>query len=217
VAYAQTVHKPVTGLRIGLIRHWYAHADGATADIVRGVDEAVMVLRELGCILEEIIMPDLVDYQACARIIIGAEAHAIHRRALNEHPEKFGYTTRRRLQLGAFLTAEQYVAATRFRRKLQIDTDTAMRGFDLVMTANQYGPPDNFENPPVFHFLDKPPLPNPFNVTGQPALTVCCGFDADGYPLAFQLAGRPFDDATVLTAGAAYERATPWREKRPSL
>ena len=138
-------------------------------------------------------------------------------RDVSRHPEKFGYTTRRRLQLGAFLTAEQYVNATRFRRKLQVDTDAAMRGFDLLMTANHYGPPEGFDDPPVFHFLGKPPLPNPFNVTGQPALTVCCGFGADGYPLAFQLAGRPFDDATVLRAGAAYERATPWRDRRPSL
>ena len=217
VAYGQAVAQPVAGLRIGLVRHWYAHADGATKDMVAGIDEAAKVLRGLGCVVEEIAMPDLNDYQACARVIISSEAHAVYRRDVSRHPEKFGYTTRRRLQLGAFLTAEQYVNATRFRRKLQIDTDAAMRGFDLLMTANHYGPPEGFDDPPVFHFLGKPPLPNPFNVTGQPALTVCCGFGADGYPLAFQLAGRPFDDATVLRAGAAYERATPWRDKRPSL
>jgi aspartyl-tRNA(Asn)/glutamyl-tRNA(Gln) amidotransferase subunit A len=154
------------GLRVGLIRHWYAHADGATADIICGVDEAAKVFKELGCVVEEIAMPNLFDYQACARIIIRSEGHATYRRALNEHSEKFGYTTRRRQQLGAFLTAEQYVAAMHFRRKLQIDTDTAMRDFDLVMTANHYRPADGFDDPPVFHFLGKPPLPNPFNVTG---------------------------------------------------
>jgi aspartyl-tRNA(Asn)/glutamyl-tRNA(Gln) amidotransferase subunit A len=217
VAYGQAVAQPVAGLRIGLVRHWYAHADGATKDMVAGIDEAAKVLRGLGCIVEEIAMPDLNDYQACARVIISSEAHAVYRRDVSRHPEKFGYTTRRRLQLGAFLTAEQYVNATRFRRKLQVDTEAAMRGFDLLMTANHYGPPEGFDDPPVFHFLGKPPLPNPFNVTGQPALTVCCGFGADGYPLAFQLAGRPFDDATVLRAGAAYEQSTPWRDKRPSL
>jgi aspartyl-tRNA(Asn)/glutamyl-tRNA(Gln) amidotransferase subunit A len=93
-----------------------------------------------------------------------------------------------------------------------------MRGYDLVMTANQWGPPEVFEEPaPIFHFLGKPSLSMPFNVTGQPAAAVCCGFDADGLPLAFQLAGRAFDDASVLAAGAAYERATPWRSRRPNL
>jgi aspartyl-tRNA(Asn)/glutamyl-tRNA(Gln) amidotransferase subunit A len=185
--------------------------------MIAGIDEAAKVLRDLGCSVEEIEMPHLADYQACARVIISSEAHAIYRRDVSQPPEKFGYTTRRRLQLGAFLTAEQYVNAMRFRRKLQVDTDAAMRGFDLVMTANHYGPPEGFDDPPIFHFLGKPSLPNPFNVTGQPALTVCCGFGGDGSALAFQFAGRPFDDATVLRAGAAYERATPWRDKRPSL
>ena len=93
-----------------------------------------------------------------------------------------------------------------------------MRGYDLIMAPNQWGAPETFEEPqPIFHFLGKASLSMPFNVTGQPALTVCCGFGSDGFPLAFQLAGRPFDEASVFAAGAAYERATPWRLRRPSL
>ena len=57
----------------------------------------------------------------------------------------------------------------------------------------------------------------PFNVTGQPAATICCGFSSDGLPLGFQLAGRAFDEASVLAAGAAYERATPFRSKRAPI
>jgi aspartyl-tRNA(Asn)/glutamyl-tRNA(Gln) amidotransferase subunit A len=88
-------------------------------------------------------------------------------------------------------------------------------GYDLVMTANHWGAPETFEEPQaIFHFLGKPSLTMPFNVTGQPAATICCGFSSDGLPLSFQLAGRAFDEASVLAAGAAYERATPWRSKR---
>jgi aspartyl-tRNA(Asn)/glutamyl-tRNA(Gln) amidotransferase subunit A len=151
-------------------------------------------------------------------VVITVEAHAIHRQEVIETPEKFGYTTRRRFQLGAFLTAEQYLGALRFRRQLQVDTRAAMRGYDLIMAPNQWGPPEIFEEPQeIFHFLGKPSLSMPFNVTGQPALTVCCGFGSDGLPLAFQLGGRPFDEASVFAAGAAYERATPWRLRRPTL
>jgi aspartyl-tRNA(Asn)/glutamyl-tRNA(Gln) amidotransferase subunit A len=178
----------------------------------------VRVMRDLGATVDEVIFPDIRDYHICGRVIITTEAHAIHRRDVIERPEKFGYTTRRRFQLGAFLSAEQYLSALRFRRKLQQDTREAMRGYDLVMTANQWGPPEAFEDPAaIFHFLGKPSLSMPFNVTGQPAAAVCCGFDADGLPLAFQLAGRAFDDASVLAAGSAYERATPWRSHRPKL
>jgi len=80
-----------------------------------------------------------------------------------------------------------------------------------------HGAPEKLENPPIFHFLGKPSLTMPFNVTGQPAATICCGFSSEGYPLAFQLAGRAFDEASVFAAGAAYERATTWRSHRPKL
>jgi aspartyl-tRNA(Asn)/glutamyl-tRNA(Gln) amidotransferase subunit A len=60
-------------------------------------------------------------------------------------------------------------------------------------------------------------LTMPFNVTGTPAMSVCCGYSAAGLPLAFQLAGKPFEEAAVLRAAHAYEKATPWRSVRPRL
>ncbi|MDB5488034.1 MAG: amidase [Reyranella sp.] len=219
VDYGAAAQRPIKGMRIALAKSWYEGPDGKLSeDMAEGMEEAVRVMRDLGAEVEEVIFPDIRDYHICGRVIITTEAHAIHRRDVIERPEKFGYTTRRRFQLGAFLSAEQYISALRFRRKLQQDTREAMRGYDLVMTANQWGAPEVFEDPaPIFHFLGKPSLSMPFNVTGQPAASVCCGFGADGMPLAFQLAGRAFDEASVLAAGSAYERATPWRSRRPSL
>jgi aspartyl-tRNA(Asn)/glutamyl-tRNA(Gln) amidotransferase subunit A len=52
---------------------------------------------------------------------------------------------------------------------------------------------------------------------GGPALAQCIGFTEDGLPLSMQIVGRPFDDATVLRVAHAYERATPWRKRRPKL
>jgi aspartyl-tRNA(Asn)/glutamyl-tRNA(Gln) amidotransferase subunit A len=57
----------------------------------------------------------------------------------------------------------------------------------------------------------------PFNVAGLPTLALPCGFDATGLPISFQLAGRPFDEVTVLRAGHAYEQATEWHARRPAL
>ncbi len=219
VDYGAAAQRSITGMRIALARSWYEGPDGKLSpDMAKGMDDAVRVFRDLGAIVDEVSFPDIRDYHICGRVIITTEAHAIHRRDVIERPEKFGYTTRRRFQLGAFISAEQYISALRFRRKLHQDTREAMRGYDLVMTANHWGAPEIFEEPqPVFHFLGKPSLTMPFNVTGQPAATVCCGFSADGLPLAFQLAGRAFDEASVFAAGAAYERATPWRSRRPAL
>jgi aspartyl-tRNA(Asn)/glutamyl-tRNA(Gln) amidotransferase subunit A len=60
-------------------------------------------------------------------------------------------------------------------------------------------------------------LTRPFNALGLPALSVPCGFSADGRPLAFQIVGRPFDEASVLRLGHAYEQSAGHVRRRPPL
>lgn len=57
----------------------------------------------------------------------------------------------------------------------------------------------------------------PFNLTGQPAATVPCGFSSDGLPIGLQIVGRHREDQTVLNASAAFEAAQPWAGVRPSV
>jgi len=59
------------------------------------------------------------------------------------------------------------------------------------------------------------PFTYPWNLTGQPAATVPCGFTREGLPVGLQIVGRRFADATVLKAAAAFEQARPWADKRP--
>ncbi len=54
------------------------------------------------------------------------------------------------------------------------------------------------------------------NLNGLPAISVPCGFSASDLPIGLQLVGRAYDEETVLRAAHAYERATPWHERRPS-
>src|SRR5438105_3303408 len=61
------------------------------------------------------------------------------------------------------------------------------------------------------------PFTYPFNLTGQPAASVPCGFTRGGLPIGLQVVGRRFDDATVLRASAAFEAARPWAQNRPPL
>ena len=56
-----------------------------------------------------------------------------------------------------------------------------------------------------------------FNMTGQPAATVPCGFTKAGLPVGLQIIGRRFDDVTVLRASAAFETARPWAQRRPAV
>ena len=69
----------------------------------------------------------------------------------------------------------------------------------------------------AFAFYEKASLTTPANVSGHPALSVCCGYTKAGMPMGLQLVGRRFDEATLLGLGDTYERATPWRQRRPTL
>jgi len=59
------------------------------------------------------------------------------------------------------------------------------------------------------------PYTQPFNLTGQPAASVPCGFDARGMPVGLHIVGRAYEDSLVLRAARAFEQAQPWADKRP--
>ena len=100
-------------------------------------------------------------------------------------------------------------------------------GYDLLLTptlpvppfaAGRIGPEAGASAPAgLLPFADWIPFTYPWNLTGQPAATVPCGFTRDGLPVGLQIVGRRFADATVLKAAAAFEAARPWAGKRPSL
>ena len=89
--------------------------------------------------------------------------------------------------------------------------------YDVLITAGPYGPAPRLDAHSTIGFWRKPSIATPFDVTGGPALSLCNGFSESGLPLAMQVIGRPFDEATVLRVADAYEKATPWRQRRPAL
>jgi len=91
-----------------------------------------------------------------------------------------------------------------------------LQPFDLLMLPTSE-PAGKLEPVPPSSLFTRASFTTPFNVGGNPALSVCSGFDARGLPFSLQIVGKLFDEATVLRAGDAYEKATPWRAKRPAL
>ena len=79
------------------------------------------------------------------------------------------------------------------------------------------GPPDGIEGKPALTIFERVPFFYPFNLTGQPAAVVPCGFTAEGLPVALQIVGRWHDDATVLRASACFEAIQPWAQHRPPV
>ena len=89
--------------------------------------------------------------------------------------------------------------------------------YDVLVTPAAPGPAPRLGTWRTISFWQNSSLTTPFNVTAGPALAQCMGFTPAGLPLSLQLVGHPFGEATVLRAAHAYETATNWRNRRPSL
>ncbi|MGA7264095.1 MAG: amidase [Stellaceae bacterium] len=215
--YRAALSGGVKGLRIGLIRHFYENDNPADAATRQGIAAAVKVFEDLGCSVRELRLSPLADWAACGVMIMLSEGYAIHQATLRERFEDYGEIFRDRMAVAALISGGDYVQAVRRRRELAAEFATAMADLDLVITAAAPGEAPAIDAVGKFSTFERPMLTMPFNVTGTPAMSVCCGYSEAGLPLAFQLAGKPFDEATVLRAAHAYEAATPWRSVRPRL
>ncbi len=205
---------PIAGLRIGVVRHFYETDMPCTPEIHAATEEALRVLRNLGAVVNDITIAPFQTYGAAAGQISRAEAYSIHEHNLRATPEKYGAICRQRVSAGAFVRGVDYVNAQRERAKLVADLAETMRDTDLLVfpTARYVAPKLGTDRTLGGAFFNRA-----FNLTGNPALSVCSGFSAEGLPIGLQIVGRPFEDPLVLRAGAAYEAAAGWRSRRPAI
>ena len=222
--FAACLARGVEGLRLGVLR------SGSFAPQQEGVvgafGEAVEVLRSLGSEPVEVEIPEL-DYTLAAEFaIVGPEAAAYHRRVLRERPESISAEIRNLFAIGTIVPSSHYLAGLRARLVIRDALRSAFEqhGLDVMVTPTL---------PATAARADQQELSfggvledvtaayvrttAPFNLSGQPALSVPCGFDGKGLPIGLQIAGRPFDEASVFRVGAAYEAATPWVDHRPPI
>jgi aspartyl-tRNA(Asn)/glutamyl-tRNA(Gln) amidotransferase subunit A len=209
----------IQGMRIGVVRHFYEKDMDAEPEARAAIEAALKVLKKGGAKLVDISLPPLAEWDACCRIILQCEAFAIHEQDLKTRPQDYARITRERLVAGAMLRAVDYIQALRRREQLcRIYKDT-MSKLDALVTGCSGSPApliDDMVKLPASAIRGKL-IMSPFNVTGAPALSVCCGYSKDGLPLSLQIAAEPFEDATVLRIGHAYESMTDWRSIRPKL
>ena len=205
------------GLRLGVARAMFERDCVGSEEMLSAFDESIGVLRELGANIAEIELPPLALYNATAYLIARSEGFAIHEKALRERPQDYGALARDRLTIGAYVRASDMVQAMRRRQMLVEATTAAMGGVDAILLPTAPDPAPRLGDLAPYFGNQRPTYMRPFNLTGQPALSVCNGFDNAGLPLSLQIVGRCFDEAMVLRIGHAYERTTPWRGRRPQL
>jgi aspartyl-tRNA(Asn)/glutamyl-tRNA(Gln) amidotransferase subunit A len=204
----------VKGLRIGVPWHFFEHDPALTPDARDGIDRTLALLSDAGATIHRVTLADLPQFLACSRVIMAAEAFAIHRQQLAQTLHDYGEATVRRFALGAGVGAAEYLDAQRLRGMLTSNVDSVLSGHDALLTAISLGPAPSFaaqRNSTAW-----PLQASPFNVTGHPAISVPIGLDRDGLPLAVQVVGRQFDEPGVFRIARSIERLTAWNADEPS-
>jgi len=210
------------GLRLGVLAldPW----EPIQPEVRAAVDDAGRVLRDLGASLETVHFGGIAQAGGIGAFVARAEAAACHERLLRTRGDDFSAEIRRKLELGSLGFSIDYLRAQRLRAALCDDLAALLGGVDaLVMpttrtTAGLIATTPSEESGEAGAEVDVfTTFTLPFDLTGSPALSVPCGFSAEGLPIGLQIVGRAWEDATVLRIGAAYERSTPWHERHPSL
>jgi aspartyl-tRNA(Asn)/glutamyl-tRNA(Gln) amidotransferase subunit A len=211
--FARDLQRGLRMAGIGIPTSFYSeHVEEGVGARVR---EAVEVFRSLGAQFREVEIPNLWDTLHAQRLILGAEAYAVHEERLENEPESFGEEVRERLMEGARPRAYRYANARRRGVLATEEFDRALHDVDVLLTPTlpilateigqrEVGIGDYDES--IRSALTR--FTGPTDLTGHPSLSVPCGTTAAGLPVGLQLIGRRFDEATLYKFGSAYERAT---------
>ncbi|MEX2642272.1 MAG: amidase [Acetobacterales bacterium] len=215
--FAAGLPQDLKDMRIGVVRHFYEDDLPAPEHVRDTMNAAVAVFADLGAAVEDVSLRPLDDYAAVKMTIQLAEIYSVWEEELRDRPEVFGEVFRYRTLSGALVRGVDYVQAQRQRRLMQQEYAAQMRNFDAVITSGIYGPAPRIRKWDRKAKFSKPSITVGFSTLGVPAVSLPCGFTDDGMPLALQVAGKAFEDATVLRVAHAYERAAGWSGRRPHL
>ena len=220
--YTATIGQGVRGLRIGIHRDYFF--EKIDPEVETSVTAAAGALESLGATIEEVSVPLMDKASAISTAIVGPETVEVHMRNLRDRPEDFDPSVRVRLEAGAVVSAHQYVRAQRARTLFNRNVRRAMENVDVILTPTiPVGAPKIGQDMvPVGDELESKltlisRLTRPFNLPGIPTISLPCGFTSEGLPIGLQLAGRPFEEATILRAAHAYEQITEWHTHRPPV
>jgi len=202
--------RDIRGVRVGVARSQFARCE---PEVVAAVDAALDVLRRLGADVKEIGLP-LLD--AGLRLnTLSVEASAYHAQWLRECPEKYSDEVRTLLLWGLTIPGYQYVNDLRLRRQFTDEVRAAMETVDVIAMPTCERVACEIAAGDVSYRYSV--LTGPWDHTGQPVISVPCGFGSGGLPVGFSLAGRPFEEAFLCRVAQAHEQATPWHTHRPPV
>jgi aspartyl-tRNA(Asn)/glutamyl-tRNA(Gln) amidotransferase subunit A len=214
--YVAGLRDGVKQLRIGVPRKFFY--EDLDPEIVSAVEQAVGVLRTLGCDLSEIEIELPTD-----RTLQTAQSYAYHAEFASRSPELYQPETLRRIRRGEDITTAEVEERRRELKQIRGEVHKIFGGLDALVTPTTPVPAaaiNEFkQNPDLLRPHELLLLRNtrPVNVWGLPAISIPCGFTAAGLPIGLQIIGPQWREDTVLQLAYAYEQATDWHKRSPGL
>ena len=179
----------------------------------------------MGAAVSEVDIPLIAQSAAISTAVTYADVSAAHREGIDEHLKEYDYNIQLRLLTGAILPAQAHQKAVRLRHLLRQQILDALEKVDVLVMPTSSIPaspiPEKAGIASKEEFLEmlggRRSFTAPFNLASVPALSINCGFTSENLPVGLQIAGRPFDEATVFRVAQAYEQATDWHTRRPPV
>jgi len=226
--YREALTGSIHGTRVGVVRELTGpEAPGLDDQTRRAVLTAAEKLAELGAEVEEVSIPLAARAGVASRVISSVERVSLRPDWIRDRPQDFHHNTRIAFMTGEVIPAQTYYKAQKLRTLIRRQALEALERYDVLAMPTTSGPAAVMDLRPgirskkqAAHALQEGAYRGFFSMVSGPALSICCGFTSEGeraLPLALQLAGRPFDESTVLRVAHAYEQNTPWHNRRPPV
>jgi aspartyl-tRNA(Asn)/glutamyl-tRNA(Gln) amidotransferase subunit A len=211
---AGSIHDSAAKLRIGVPRAFFQDLD---PEVASAVDQALEQLKRMTAGSSDVALPDI----GYSFTVLNAETYEYHAKMVADPAKRALYSpvTLMRIEGGKGTSVEAYIAA---RRKMTIARNTIT---DLFANVDVLVTPTFMRTPPtIAASLASPPAESgmirntlPYDVLGLPTISVPCGFTRAGLPIGVQITGPRLAEARVYALAHAYEQATDWHKREPSL
>ena len=212
--FTEKLGRPIDGAVIGVPRaFFYENGDEEVCEIVSA---SLEVFELLGARTENIEIADINEAYRAGDVTF-VEIVEANGEAMRRDPSLFSEEFRQRYDSVARSTPADYAEAQRFRERFRAQLEGLLETYSVLAVPTSTVAAAPIASQPPEHSVERRKNASIFNFTGQPAISVPCGFTRAGLPVGLMLVGRMFEDATVLQFASAFERATTWHEQRPPV
>ncbi|MGH7906158.1 MAG: amidase [Candidatus Binataceae bacterium] len=210
--FTATLGRDIKGMRIGVVR---GLLDRMAQETERSFEDALKLLSSMGAAVEDVAIPSFRLGKEVTGIVSRPELLDYHLEWLLKNPRDYSDGLRTMLLAAMMIPAVNYLRAQRARAFMLAEANGALHGRDVLVTpmcattAPEIGAElIRMRDGELVPFIDTfAPFTCPFDCTGQPAISIPTGLAPNGLPMAIQIAGRSFDEASVLRVASAFEAA----------